>query len=56
VVALPVIEKALINKPAAQAAGANPSQCNSTVAQNPPLQQNCCNFLTNVSIFISFKI
>ena len=27
-----------LNKPAAQAAGADPSRCNSTNRQNPPLQ------------------
>ena len=33
------------NKPAAQAAGADPSWCNSTNMQNQPIQQNYCNFL-----------
>ena len=33
-----------LNKPAAQAAGADPSRCNSTNSQNPPFQQNRCNF------------
>ena len=28
----------LQNKPAAQAAGTDPSQCNSTIRPNPPLQ------------------
>ena len=31
------------NKPAAQAAGADPFQCNSTNKQNLPIQQNCRN-------------
>ena len=31
---------AQVNNPAAQAAGADPSQCNSTSRQNPPIQQN----------------
>ena len=30
-------------KPAAHAAGADPSQCNSTSRQNPLIQQNCLN-------------
>ena len=30
----------IINKPAAQAAGADPSQCNSNDRHNPPIQQN----------------
>ena len=34
----------LLNKPAAQAAGADPSQCNSASRQNPPIQQNHRNF------------
>ena len=31
------------NKPAAQAAGADPSQCSFTHRQSPPIQQNCRN-------------
>ena len=34
----------------AQNAGADPSRCNSTNRQNPPLQKNCCNFLTHDAI------
>ena len=30
----------IVNKPAAQAAGADPSRCNSTNRQNQPIQQN----------------
>ena len=37
----------LKNKTAAQAAGADPSQCNSTSRQNPAIQQNRSNFLPN---------
>ena len=33
-----------IDKPAAQAAGVDPSRCNSTSRQNPPFQQNHCKF------------
>ena len=49
-------DNAIKNKPAAQAAGADPSQCNSTNRQNSPLQLNCCNFLINNEIFMSFDI
>ena len=34
----------LINKPAAQAACTDPSQCNSTSRQNPPVHQSCRTF------------
>ena len=34
----------------AQNAGADPSRCNSTNRQNPPLQKNCCNFLPDDAI------
>ena len=34
----------IVNKPAAQAAGADPSQCNFTSRQIPLIQQNCPNF------------
>ena len=44
------------NNPAAQAAGADPSQCNQTNRQNPPIQQNFCNFWTSNAILMSFKI
>ena len=48
--------KTVINKPAAQAAGADPSQCNSTNKQNPPIQQNRRNFWTSNAIWMPFKI
>ena len=35
-----------MNKPAAKAAGADPSWRNSTNKQNPPIQQNGCHFST----------
>ena len=44
------------NKPAAQAAGADPSQWSSTIRQNPPVQQNLRNFWTNTEILMAFKI
>ena len=34
----------MINEPAAQLAGADPSRCNATNMQNPTLQQNCYTF------------
>ena len=40
-----------INKPAAQAAGADPSQWSSTSRQNPPIQLNRPNFLNQYSNF-----
>ena len=42
------------NNPAAQAAGTDPSQSNSTNRQNSPLQSNCHNFWTTHAIFGSF--
>ena len=39
-----------INKPAAKAAGADPSRWNSTSRQNPLIQQNPRNFLTKTAI------
>ena len=36
--------KQSLNKPAAKAAGADPSRCNSTSRQSPPIQQNRRNF------------
>ena len=44
-----------LNKHAAQAAGADPSKCNSTNRQNPPLQHNHHNSRTSNAIWI-FKI
>ena len=44
------------NKPAAQAAGADPFRCNSINRQNPPIQQNHHNFWTSIAIWIPFKI
>ena len=44
------------NKPAAQAADIDPSQCNYTSRQNPPIQKNCRNFWTNTAILMPFKI
>ena len=38
-----ISQTAYRNKPAGQAAGADPFRCNS-IRQNSPLQQNCCNF------------
>ena len=43
-------------KPTAQAAGADPSRCNSTNRQNPPIQQNRHNSLTSNAISMPFKI
>ena len=40
----------LKNKPAAQAAGADPSRWSSTNRQNPRIQQNCRNFWTSNGI------
>ena len=34
----------MANKTAAKATGPDLSQCNSINRQNPPIQQNCCNF------------
>ena len=42
------------NKPAVQAAGADPSRCNSTNRQNSTLQQNCI-FWINDAIFMSLR-
>ena len=33
----------VVNKAAPKAAGADSSQCNFTIRQNPPIQQNQCN-------------
>ena len=38
------------DKSAAQAAGTDPSRCNSTYRQNSHINQNCFNFLTNNAI------
>ena len=46
----------LINKPAAQATGADPSRCNSTSRQSPPFQQNRRNSWTSSVIVMIFKI
>ena len=46
----------LKNKPAAQAAGADPSWWSSTNGQNPPIQQNCRNFWTSNAIWMPFGI
>ena len=35
---------------------ADPSQCNSTSRQNPPIQQNRCNLWTNTAIKMPLKI
>ena len=43
-----------INKPSVQARGADPSRCNSTNRQNPPIQQNRSR--TNEVIMISLEI
>ena len=43
------------NKPAAQAAGADPSRWSSTNGKNPPIQQNRRNFLT-IWIWMPFRI
>ena len=45
-----------LNKPAAQAAGAEPCQCSSTSRQNSPDQKNRYNFWTNTAILMPFKI
>ena len=45
----------LLNKPAAQAAGADPSRCNSTSRQNSPNQQNLRTFSTNTVILMPFN-
>ena len=39
-----------INKPAAQAAGADLSLCNYTNRQNLTIQQNCSDFLSSIVI------
>ena len=44
------------NKPAAQAAGADPSRWSSTSRQNLPIQQNCRNCWTNSAILMPFRI
>ena len=44
------------NNPAAQAAGADPSRCNSTSRQNPPIQQKRRNFWTDTAILMPFRI
>ena len=44
------------NKPAAQAADADPSRCNSTNRQNPHSKQNCRNSGTSNAIWMPFKI
>ena len=43
-------------KPAAQAAGADPSRWSFTSRQNPPIQQNRRNFWTNKAILMPFRI
>ena len=43
-------------KPAALAAGADPSQSNSTNRQNPPFQQNRRNSWTTSAIVMPFEI
>ena len=43
------------NKPAAQAAGADPSLWSSTNGQNPPIQQNRRNFWTSIAIWMPFR-
>ena len=45
-----------LNKPAAQAAGADPSRWSSTDGQNPPIQQNRRNFWTSNAIWMHFGI
>ena len=45
-----------VYKPAAQAAGANPSGCIVTIRQNPPIQQTHRNVLTNNKIFMPLQI
>ena len=42
------------NKPAAQAAGADPFRCNSISRPNPPIQQNISNFWTNTAILMTW--
>ena len=44
------------NKPVAQAGGADPSRCNFTNRQNPPVQQKSCNFWTDRALLILFEI
>ena len=46
----------MLNKPAAQPAGADPSRCNSTSRQNPHIQQNRCNIWTNTAVVMPFNI
>ena len=46
----------MFNKPAAQAASANHSQCNSTDRQKPLIQENRHNFWTNYVIVMFYKI
>ena len=44
------------NKPAAQAAGADPFRCNSTNRHIPTNKQNRHNFWTSNAIWMPFKI
>ena len=44
------------NKPAAQAADADPSWWSFTDGQNRPIQQNHCNFWTSIAIWMPFVI
>ena len=48
--------KYLFNKPAAQAAGADPFRCISTNRQILPIQQNRHNFWISNAIFMPFEI
>ena len=43
-------------KPAAQAAGADHARCNTISRQNPPIQQNHCNFWTNTAIVMQLGL
>ena len=48
--------KDLLNKPDAQAAGADPSRRNSTKSHDPPILQNRRNSWTSNLIWMPFKI
>ena len=48
--------QSILNKPAAQAAGADPSRWSSDNSQNPSIQQNCRNIWTSNAIWMPFGI
>ena len=49
-----LLRECTVNKPAAQAAGADPTRWSSTKRQNPPIQQNRRNFWTSSVIWMPF--